>query len=334
MKITQAVLKYCNIYGITFNDKYSNIKSIVTSDNYNSKFTSDSQTSTILLSDTSYYNRVEKCKLFNCNVENGHFLNSNFIGLSGVTNYINDGYFSGCTFSGYTINGGKFYNCVVHSNNVWENGYWDNANGTVDFRASWHDGVWNRGRFASDQGWTGGTFNGGTFEYPAVWYNGIANGGLFSGATWWRGLVRNATFMNSQFNGGVFNSGRIINSAIQGGTFNGGNISGSVVTAYYNHTIFNGGSLSGGSLSDMRVEIRGANLNYINTTYCTIYATNSIGTRLDGATIYGGIFKNCNIESGDIYNCTFSNLSGTTGPSSSLIIHNGTFNNSYLQNAT
>ena len=78
MEVTQAVLKYSDIYGVTFNDKYSDIKTIATKNGFNSKFSVNtgyiSQTSTILTNDNGYYNLIEKCKLINCNVKTGKFL--------------------------------------------------------------------------------------------------------------------------------------------------------------------------------------------------------------------------------------------------------------------
>lgn len=321
MKVTQGVLKYCNIYGITFDDKYSNIKTIVTTDNYNSQFStvnnaSISQTSTSLNNNNSYYNRIESCKLIDCNVENGKFVNSKFIGLSGVTNYINDGYFSGCTFSGFTINGGKFYNCVVYSNNLWENGFWDNTNGTDDFMAKWHDGVWNRGHFNSYYGWSGGTFNNGIFHYPAVWYNGIVNGGTFSGITWYSGLVRTANFINSIFKGGVFNNGTITNCTFSGGTFNYGKM----VNCNVEGGRLFGGLISGSTINN-NVEVKGSNFNQVTVNNGNFY--NAVGYNLNvvDGNFYGGTYNSSLFGGGDIYNGTYSDISG----SSSLTIHNGTF---------
>ena len=81
MKVTQGILKYCQVYDITFGNKYSNIKSIVTTDNYSSKFLLNnsghvSQTSTILSDSNVYYNIVEQCNTIYCNVENGTFINN------------------------------------------------------------------------------------------------------------------------------------------------------------------------------------------------------------------------------------------------------------------
>jgi uncharacterized protein YjbI with pentapeptide repeats len=328
---TQGVFKYCNISGQTFNDKYSDIRTVATSDTYTSKFTSNnvSQTTTFLTTNNIFYNRIENCDLYDCNVKNGRFVNCNFYG-SIHNNYINNGFFSGCSFSGYTINNGRFYNCVVNENNLWENGYWDNLNGTVDFRAAWHNGVWNSGRFASVFGWTGGTFNSGSFESPAIWYNGIANGGIFSGITWWSGLVRNASFYNSVFNGGVFNNGTMNNTVIEGGIFNGGKINNSsIIYAYYNPIIFNGGYLSGGTLNGSsssmpRIEIRGTEILATRVGDVDVYNTKTTLADLTDAKIYGGTFFKCKIEGGNIYGGIFYDLSGYT-ISAEFNIHNGTF---------
>ena len=96
MKVTQGILKWCNIYGITFDNKYSDIKTILTTEDYSSKFLSNnigkvSQTSTISSNDNIYYNTVEECTLINCNIENGRFIKSQLIGKNVDKNYINDG---------------------------------------------------------------------------------------------------------------------------------------------------------------------------------------------------------------------------------------------------
>ena len=313
---TQGVFKYCDISGITFSDKYSNIKTVTTTDNYNSKFSTSSQTTTSLSKNNSFYNRIEKCEIYESDVENGKFVDCNFYGLSGYTNYITDGIFSGCSFSGYTINGGKFYDCIVYENNLWENGFWDNARGTDDFHALWHDGVWNRGHFAAS-GWTGGTFNSGTFEYPAIWYNGIANGGTFSGITWYHGLVRNAVFTGSTFENGVFNKGTFNNSIFNGGVFNNGSMLNSNIS---------GGTINDGTFSGCTVydgTIRGGVFNNIIINYADVINM-KLGSLLtvNGGNFYGGNFYGGKYNSGDIYNGSYNSISGTT---SNLTIHNGTF---------
>ena len=46
MEVTQAVLKYSDIYGVTFNDKYSDIKTIATKNGFNCQ--SDGEASTLI----------------------------------------------------------------------------------------------------------------------------------------------------------------------------------------------------------------------------------------------------------------------------------------------
>ena len=339
MKVTQGVFKNTNVYGITFVDKYSNIKSISSTDNYTSN-NNISQTSTILTDDHSYYNVVENSSVVNCNIENGRFFNSKLLGVSGQNNYINNGYFSGCTLSNYIINGGSFINCVVDTTNKWNNGYWDNQNGHIDFSTTWINGVWNSGLFNNPHGWSGGTFNGGTFAPPAVWYDGVANGGTFSGITWHNGLVRNAdfiercvfedgtfnggNFIDGHIHGGTFNNVKMINSNISGGTFNDGTVSGCTIygSGSEGGTVINGGiftndtinnALFNNSESDNLIVNSGIflNGNYTNSIFNTGEIHNGVYTNITGSTsgllIYNGIFRNSTFSATTINNGNFTN---------------------------
>jgi uncharacterized protein YjbI with pentapeptide repeats len=334
MKVTQGVFKNTNVYGITFVDKYSNIKSISSTDNYISN-NNISQTSTILTDDHSYYNIVENSNVVNCNIENGRFSNSKLLGNSGKTNYINDGYFSECTLSNYTINGGKFINCVVDATNKWNNGYWDNQNGHVDFSSIWINGIWNSGIFNNPYGWSGGTFNGGTFVPPAVWYDGTANGGTFSGITWHNGLVRNADFIeNCKFEDGTFNGGNFINSIFSGGTFNGGNMLGSKVYG----GIFNDGYVSGCTIHGNIVNITNETtiINggvFTNDTMTNVFVNNSESDNLivNNCKFFNGNYTNTIFNNVEIFNGVYYNITGLT---SDVIIHNGIFRNSYFSGIT
>jgi hypothetical protein len=323
MKITQGVLKYCKIYNVTFEDKYSNIKTIKSIENFDSKFSSNSgtsQTSTVLSNNNSYYNVVEESNinngriLYNCDVENGRFLNSTFLSLNNA-NHITDGYFSGCTFSGYTINGGQFFDCTIHSGCTWNNGQWNDGT----FNVSWTGGVWNKGIFPFLI-WPAGIFNGGIFKFPSVWITGVANGGIFSGITWNHGLVRNGdfldcTFMSGSFNngnfsdgtfiGGIFNNGKMDNSVISGGIFNDGTISNCTVSG---NTEINGGDFSDTIINDGKI----VNMN----------GTNLI---VNYGKFYNGTYDTIQFITGDIYNGLYLNSSGIT---SGLTIHNGTFKKS------
>jgi len=323
MKFTQGVLKYCQIYGITFDNKYSDIKSIVATDNYSSKFLSNnagqiSQTSTILSDSNVYYNAVEECKAINCNVENGTFINSILLGLSGIS-YINDGFFSACTFTNYIVNGGKFYDCVIDSTNVWNYGHWDNSNGNNDFTSIWNGGVWNSGPFIGI--WTGGTFNGGIFQYPGSWYDGIANGGVFSGITWYNGLARNAYFGSGcTFIDGIFNDGYFIDSTFLGGNFNGGIMSNSIISG---GTIYNG--IISNCIVDGDTEIRGGKFTNVTIRNGNIFNIDASYISVDNGNFYSGNYSNVLFNGGNIYNGMYINITGAT---SSLTIHNGTFKKS------
>ena len=321
MKLTQGVLKYCNLYGMTFDNKYSDSKTIVTTNNYNSvnnNSTVTSQTSTVLSNNNSYYNRIEKCELFDCNVINGTFTDCDFIGITtGITNYITDGVFSGCTFTGYVINGGKFYNCKVSPNNLWENGFWDNTNGTDDFLAAWHDGVWNNGHFASSFGWTGGTFNKGIFEYPAIWYNGIANGGTFR-TTWYHGLVRNGNFVDCVFENGVFNKGNFSGGYWNGGVFNNGLMSGTIISG----GTFNNGTIYRGLILDC--DVKGGTFNRVNISGGTFNMTMGSELIVKGGDFYGGTYNGGTYKDCAIYGGQFDNIVTIKG----LQVHNGAFVNS------
>ena len=76
MKVTQGILKWCNIYGITFDNKYSDIKTILTTEDYSSKFLSNnigkvSQTSTISSND-NIFNELKE-SVYKIKIEYGLF---------------------------------------------------------------------------------------------------------------------------------------------------------------------------------------------------------------------------------------------------------------------
>ena len=321
MKVTQGILKYCKIYGITFNNKYSDIKSIVTKEIYDSKFLLNnvgkvSQTSTVLSDNNMFYNIVEDSQTVNCNVENGIFINSTILGLSGGTNYINGGTFSGCTLKYYTINDGEFYNCNIDNTNLWNFGYWY---GSSDFSSKWYSGVWNSGTFAGE--WFGGTFNDGIFRYPGIWYDGIANGGLFSGITWYNGLARNTNFTNDcKFQNGKFNDGYFFDSTFNGGNFNGGKM--------YNSTI-NNGSIYNGTISNVDIngdtEIKGGKFTNVTINSGNVFNIDASYISVNNGNFYSGNYSNSLFNGGNIFNGVYFNITGAT---TSTTIHNGTFKNS------
>jgi len=325
LTFTQGVLKYCNLYGIVFNDKYEGIKTVVTTNDFNSKFGVKSPTTTTLQSNNSYYNRIENCNLIDCDVINGMFSGCTITGTTG-NNYIDEGYFYNCQISGYTINGGHFYNCVINSNNTWEYGYWDNSRGTgLDFLTDWRDGVWNRGNFGNI--WSGGTFSNGVFT--GIWYSGTANSGAFAGATWYHGLVRNATFSSSSvWYGGTFNKGVFANSTFSGGTFNGGTMYGSTV----NKGTFNGGTVTGCTFYN--ANIIGSKVGRSTMYGGQIYGTpDSYGLTVPiGSTlaVYGGSIRLSTFSDGDFYN---GNLDSSTG-NVNLTIYNGYINNCQFTGTT
>ena len=325
MRITQGVLKYCKIFNVKFEDKYANIKTIKSTENYDSKFSGNtSQTSTILSTNNSYYNIVEHSNilsgrtLFNCSVENGKFFDSTFLSLNN-DNFINDGYFSGCTFSGYTINGGQFFDCVINSGCTWKNGQWNGAGN--NFKTIWTTGVWNSGVFPYPV-WSGGTFNGGTFKAPSVWITGVANGGLFSGITWNHGLVRDGYFLGCTFKSGTFNNGTFSGGTFSGGTFNNGQMSNATIS---------GGTFNNGTISNCIVrgntKIDGGNFSDTNIYNGEIYNMNATNLIVNYGKFYNGTYDTSTFITGDIYNGLYLNLSGTT---SGLTIHNGTFKSSSL----
>ena len=324
MKITQGILKGCNVIGITFNDKYSDIKTILTANNYNSKFSQNviSQTATVLSNNNMYYNTVENCTLIICNIENGRFIDSFLSG--NTTNYINDGHFSGCTISGYTINGGDFYNCIISSNNIWNTGNLHNNNG-ANFGADWNGGVWNSGVFSGN--WSGGTFNGGSFVSPSIWYDGVANGGIFSGITWHNGLATgDVKFIdNCKFLDGTFNSGSFINSVFVDGIFNGGVMSGSTIS---------GGTFNDGVITDNCIIYSGTTIDggtFINDTInnADVYNINASNLIINNGNFYGGSYADSTFINGNIYYGEFFNVFGST---TGLTIYNGLFRNSFFNN--
>ena len=325
MEVTQGILKYCNIYGITFGDKYSDIKSIVTKNDYNSKFLLNdtgqvSQTSTILSDNSIYYNTVEDSTLINCNIENGRFIGSTLYCIDSLDeHYINDGYFRDCILQNYIINGGKFYNCTIDSSNTWNFGYWQNED--EPFGSDWYDGVWNNGTFNGN--WYGGTFNGGLFQSPGVWYDGVANGGTFTGITWHNGLARNANFIGDcEFINGIFNDGAFINSIFYSGNFNGGIMSGSTIS---------GGTIYNGSISDSIVEdgeIKGGVFSNVQINNGDVFNIDATDILVYNGNFHSGDYLNSKFYGGNIYNGIYLNITGSTD----LIIHNGTFRTSKFNN--
>ena len=328
LKVTQGILKFCKIYGVTFGNKYSDIKSIVTTDDYASKFLLNdtgkvSQTSTILSDNNMYYNVVDQGEMVNCDIENGTFINSILLGSSGMTNYINDGVFSGCTLKHYTINGGQFYNCIIDESNIWNFGHWDNPNGSSDFTSDWYSGVWNSGTFTGI--WYDGTFNDGIFEYPGIWYNGIANGGVFDGITWYNGLAREANFIGDcTFVNGKFNDGYFADSIFNCGNFNGGRMINSMV---------NGGTIYNGIIENSSIngnaEIRGGKFTNVTINNGEIYNIDAFNIEVNNGNFYSGNYSNALFNGGNIFNGMYLNITGATN---SLTIHNGTFKNSKFDN--
>ena len=323
LTFTQGVFEYCNLSNITFNDKYSDSKTILTTNTYNSKFSIKSATSTSLNYSNSYYNKIENCNLYNCNVENGMFNNSTFNGNLN-SNYIKNGDFYNCIISGYTISGGHFYNCKIYSQNNWQYGFWDNTNGYLDFQTTWNDGVWNRGNFNGI--WSGGTFNNGTFT--GLWMDGIVNNGTFSATTWLNGLVRNGTFVDGTiWKNGIFNAGTITNCIWSGGTFNGGSIFNSIIRG----GVMNSGLITGCTIYDFNVNgsvIK--NSTILNGKIYSISTYESSGLNVLDGSFYGGYIKQSSFSGGSIYNGIYAN--DTINPA--VKIYNGTFTNSRLSGST
>ncbi len=326
MEVTQGVLKGCNVYSVLFDNKYSNIKTILTTNDQSSKFLatdvgSISQTSTILSSNNMYYNIVEDCNTYYCNIKNGKFINSFLFGISGVT-YIDDGYFSGCTLSGYTINGGNFYNCNIGPSNTWKTGQLDNISGSTTFSPTWNGGVWNSGTFTGD--WSGGTFNGGTF-IGKNWYDGVANGGTFdggpSGTTWHNGIVRNAEFIDCKFLDGVFNNGTFSGGTFSGGTFNNGRMTNTSISG----GTFYGGTISGVTIRGTNTEFKGGNVTDTKIYDGKFFNINGTNLKVSDGEFYSGNYNNTHFTGGTIYNGLYLNVSGET---SGVTIHNGSFKDS------
>jgi len=365
MNVTQGVFKNTSIYGMTFIDKYSGIKSIITSEGYTSKFldkanTNTSQTSTVLSDDNTYYNIVEDCSLNNCNIETGRFINCFITGNVDGSNYIKNGYFSGCTFYNYIIDDGKFIDCSIDNTNVFNNGFWDNENSDFEWTKPWTSGVWNSGTFNNPYGWYGGTFNGGTFE-NSFWSGGTVNGGTFIGIIFSDGLVRSADFIDGcVFEDGVFNNGTFTDSSFNGGYFNGGTMKNSNISGTSVKSVINGGIIFDCNI-DGDVDINGGHIENDSIIYsinnANVYNGNFSNLNVVGGNFYNGKYKNINFYGGDIYNGFYSNITssifgmlsenynmlimenGSTALfeknsnhlSFGLTIHNGTFRNSFFK---
>ena len=368
MDVTQGVFKNTTIYGMTFIDKYSGIKTIITSEGYTSQFldninTNTSQTSTIISDDTTYYNNVEDCTLTNCNIETGRFINCNINGNTDKSNYIKNGYFSGCTFLNYTIDDGKFINCIIDDTNYFNNGFLDNENSDFKWTKPWTSGVWNSGVFDNPYGWYGGTFNGGTFQ-NSFWSGGTANGGTFVGITWFDGIVRYADFIdNCIFKNGVFNDGTFTNSLFNGGFFNDGVITNSDISGDISKVVINGGNIFDCNIYD-NVDINDGVFSNDSDTYAiynaNVYNANMSNLDIIGGNFYNGKYNNINFYGGDLYNGFYYNITSsilsvlsedgnklimednnyelnentTDNLISGVTIHNGIFRNSMLSNTT
>lgn len=325
VSFTQGVFKYCNISNITFNDKWTNVKVLYTTNTYTSKFTAKkSSTATTLKSKRYYYNVIDNCNLINCNVKNGKFENSTLIGITG-SSYINDGYFYNCVISGYTINGGYFYDCEVEANCNWNYGYWSSTGGTDDFRADWINGVWNKGNFIGKV-WSGGTFNTGTFS-ASTWVDGVVNSGNFYHSTWLNGLVRSANFYYSTWQNGTYNQGYIYNSTWNNGTFNNGTfemstyLSGLTNGGIFTGSTINGGKWYGGNLKDVTIN---------NGSFYQDYLIHE-NSDISYAKIHNGNVKNSTISDGKYYNGYYENV---TLNGSDIIIYNGQYKSCSLTDLT
>ena len=133
------------------------------------------------------------------------------------------------------------YNGLSGSSIDWYNGIFENGvfgcdlDYVNDFRATWHDGVFNGGEFKNLAKWKTGIFNGGKFTsaygwtysptYTTIstdvlnysWEDGVFNGGEFGTAE----TATNSVWFTGEFNGGVF-KGRVWNDGLfTQGEFNG-----------------------------------------------------------------------------------------------------------------
>jgi len=320
---TQGVFKYCNISDIIFDDKYSDVKVLYSTNTFTSKFARNKSTNaTVYKTKRYWYNIIDNCTLNNCNIRNGKFDNSTLIGTG--TNYITEGEFDNCTISGYTINGGIFRDCIIESNCDWNYGTWQNINGTTDFRANWINGIWNSGNFIGKV-WSGGTFNAGVFS-AATWKNGTVNAGDFYSANWLSGLVRSGNFYNSNWTSGTFNSGIFENSTWTSGYFNNGTFLGSTfVDGNVQGGIFTGSTISGG-------KVYKGMLNDVTIDNGGFYGSYNIkDSTINNATIHQGTIQNTNIYGGEYYNGYYSNVTFLGGD---ITIYNGQYKDCSLSNLT
>jgi len=97
----------------------------------------------------------------------------------------------------------------------------------VDYKALWHNGIFNGGEFVTNGKWKTGTFNGGKFisgngwtfsqtydtlsnnKIEYTWEDGVFNGGEFGSAQ----LATNSCWYSGEFNGGTF-KGRFWNDGL------------------------------------------------------------------------------------------------------------------------
>ena len=317
---TQGVFKYSTISDITFDDKYSDVKTLYTTNSFSSKFTRKKSTATVYKTKRYWYNIIDNCRLYNCDIKNGKIDNSTLIGAD--SNYITDGEFNNCTISGYTINGGIFINCIIEANCDWNYGTWQNISGTTDFRADWIDGIWNSGNFTGKV-WSGGTFNDGTFS-AATWKNGIVNAGNFYSVNWLDGLVRNANFYDSTWATGTFNSGTFINSTWIDGYFNNGTFLGSK---------FSDGSIQGGTFTGSTIldgSIYKGSLTDVTINGGEFYGSYNIkDSIISDTTVHQGTIEDSSITNGNFYNGFYSNVTFIGGT-----IYNGQYKDCSLTDLT
>lgn len=333
---TQGIFYNCEINNINLLDKYDDVKVLYSTDNYNSKFIQKkSKTATIFKKERYYYNNVINSYIYNCNVENGNFINCNFI--SNGTNYINDGKFDDCTFSGYTINGGRYHDCVIESGTTWNYGYWDNISGITAFNTNWINGVWVTGTFY-DNLWVNGIFSSGIFS-ASTWMDGEVYTGDFYYTNWYGGLVKNANFYNSFWSGGTFNDGIFENSTWYDGYFNGGIFKGSI----FSGGTIKGGSITGSTLYDFNVydgDLKDSSI--YNGSLYNDYQINDCD--INNANIHQGTINNSDITNSNIYNGVLLYVNITSGVSyngqykysdlTDFVVQNGNFEKCDADNVT
>lgn len=237
-EITQGTFLNMNASGCTFKSKYDNNYKSLERKSIEGNGIVNFNNYTYGYNFISYINSNNVNNLFNCEIENGNFINTNIINKENEKKTIPNGKFENCYISNYIIKGGYYLNCIIESDCKWENGTFENNNGE-DFKPEiWYDGKWLYGNF-SGKTWKNGIFNGrkDTLFIDSIWEDGLFNTGTIKNTDWLNGFFDSGNIKESNWTGGTFNNGLMINCNWQNGILNNGVLDNIL---WENGTMYNG----------------------------------------------------------------------------------------------